>query len=143
MTLNDSQCQVEEEERADEDEGNEEEEGPRGVGLLVHDHDFTPAFERDTLEHIKESPEDIVEVRDIIVRIERLFATVVAYWAFQRAANDLLASFIEQRNARHLIDTAHLEHTHEEVKATDRKDQEEEEQDDNRVLEDRDGLHYG
>ena len=81
ISLDDGQGKIEEEKGANEDERDEEKEGPGRVGLLVHDHNLTPALERDALEDIKERPEDIVEVRHIIVGIERLFTAVGAYWA--------------------------------------------------------------
>ena len=67
--LDNSQVEVEQEESTNEYHRHEEEEGPRGVGLLVHDHYFGPTFHCDTLKHVEECPEDIIKIRDVKVRI--------------------------------------------------------------------------
>ena len=51
-TLDDGQCQIEQEKRANKDHGDEEEYGERMVGLLVHDHDLGPALQRNALENV-------------------------------------------------------------------------------------------
>ena len=50
-TVDDSKCQVEQEEGADEYQEKEEEEDETGVHFLVHDHDVGPAFQGDALEY--------------------------------------------------------------------------------------------
>ncbi len=79
--LNDSQCEIKKEESTDKDHGYKKEYDQRRVGLLVHDHDFGPAFKSDALEDIEQGPEDIVKVGHIIVGIERHLTTEVSFWA--------------------------------------------------------------
>ena len=80
--IDDSQSQVQEEERSYKDQSDEEEKDEWCVCFLVHDHDVRPAFQGDALEDVEEWPEDVVEIGDIIVGIEGLFAAVVACRTF-------------------------------------------------------------
>ena len=69
LTLNDGKSQIKQEKGSNKDHRHEEEEGPRGVGFHVHDHDVWPSFQTDALENIEECPENVVEIRYIIVGI--------------------------------------------------------------------------
>ena len=132
--LDDGQEQIEQEECTDEHHGDEEEERPWRIRLLIHDHDLRPALHGDALEDIEQSPENVVEVGDVIVRIEGLPSTKVANWAAKRATNYLFALFVDQSCTSIYTDTSLLQLAHEEVQATDGEDKEEEEQDNNSVL---------
>ena len=79
------------------------------------------------MENIKECPENVVEVRYVIVRIESPFSTVIAFRARIRAADFFLALAIKKYVTSFDIDAALFKHTHEKVEATDSEDQEEEE----------------
>ena len=132
--LDDGQEQIEQEEGTDEHHGNEEEEGPGCVGLLIHDHDLGPALHGDALEDIEQGPEYVVEIGDVILWVQGLPSTEVANWAAKGATNYLLALFIDKSLASFNTDTPLLELAHEEVQATDGEDKEEEEQDNDSVL---------
>ena len=69
LIIDDCECQIEEEEGADENESCEEEKYERRIGLLVHDHDIRPTLKRDALEDIQKGPKDVVKVRYIVVRV--------------------------------------------------------------------------
>ena len=94
---------------------------------MVHDHDLTPALQRDTLEDVEEGPEDVVEIRDVIIGIQGLFTTEIARFTFIVTTDDLLAVFIQQGRACVLPNATLLKHSHEEIEAADGEDQEEEE----------------
>ena len=89
--MNDCQIEIEKEKGTDEDHGHEKEESRAGVHLLVHDHDLRPTLKSDALKHVEKCPEDVVKVGYIIVRIERLFATVEANWTLNGTAQHLSA----------------------------------------------------
>ena len=52
--MDNGECQVEKEEGADEDHGDEEENGEGRIHFLVHDHDLGPTFKCDALEDVEE-----------------------------------------------------------------------------------------
>ena len=142
-TLDDSQGQIQQEIGTNEDQWHKEEEHPRSVGLLVHDHDLGPALERDALEHVEQGPEDVVKVGDVIVRVERALATKVALWALLTTTNHFFSFFVEQWVTRQIVHASLLEHAHEEVEPTNSEDQKEEEQHNDRVLQQRDSRSNG
>ena len=141
-TLNDRQSQIEQEKRANEHHWHEKEDGQWWVRLLIHDHDLWPAFESDTLEDVEKSPENVVKVCHIVVRIEGRLATIVTYRTLGGATEHLFAAVVEQKVSWYLVDTALFELAHEQVESTDGKDEEKEEQDRNSVLEHGYGLHH-
>ena len=108
---------------------------------MIHDHDLTPALEGDALKDIEQSPEDVVEVGYVIVRIERLFSTVVPFTALIRTTENLLALLVDLGVPSLDVHTSLLQEAHEEVEPADSKNEEEEEKHDDRVLQHRDGFH--
>lgn len=125
--VDDSQGQIQQEKGSDEDHGNEEEEHPWGVGLLVHDHDLGPALHSDALEDIEEGPGDVVEVSHVIVGVESVLAAEVPRGANLLTADDLFTFIVQGGNARIDGDAALHEQAHEQVQATDGEDEEEKE----------------
>ena len=62
--VDDSECQVEQEEGAEQNDENEVNEHIGTETTPYHDHNVTPTFERNTLEHIEEGVRQVVEVCD-------------------------------------------------------------------------------
>lgn len=78
-----------------------------------------------------------------MIRVQGIFSTVVPSWAFSVPADDLITSCIEQDITRVLIDTSLHEQTHEKVETANRKNEHEEDQDENGVLEEGYGANDG
>ena len=132
----DSEGQIEEEERADEDEWHEEEEDVVGVDLLVKHHQVRPALQRHALEDGEEGPENVIEARHIVVRVEDALAAEVALLTdADAAADDFVSHLVRLHGSGVEVDAALAQHAREEVDSADREDQEEENQYDKRVRE--------
>ena len=134
--IDDRKHQVEQEERANEDQGHKIKEHGICVGLLVHHLDVTPTFQGDALKHDKQGPKDIVEVSDLVIGIDIHFATEETLRTNVATTADVwLSIFSFQLSSSLIVDASLLEHTAEEIHSCNGKDDVEEDQNNDGGLE--------
>lgn len=87
--IDDSECQVHQEESSDKHHGDEVNENSFGIGLLVQGLDVRPAFQSRALEHHQHGVEDVIQIGHTKVRIFIHFTTESALRAGLSTAKEL------------------------------------------------------
>lgn len=125
--IDNSQCQIKQEEGSSEHQWNEEDPDHICKAFLHVSLNLTPAFEGHALEYGKKRVEDIVKIGDTIVWAFVGFSTMVTTWA--TFSSKILAAYeiVIMDNTCLDGDAPLLEHTTECLSTSDSEDQEEEE----------------
>lgn len=106
--------------------------------------DVAPALQGDALKHDKQGPEDVIEVRDLVIGVHVHLATEEALWADVASTTDVwFPVFSFELSSSLIVNASLLEHTTEEIHSCNGKDDVEEDENYNGGLESRERCQHG